>query len=122
MACTLCPQPCHDFLSAPQTQQRSDRGCDKSVLHECPEPGCVAPGKFDCHAWRLQVIQGLDWVRQHYAPPAVVVMALGGDSQYALDMAVRNLALAGVPVVVAAGNEDTDACAKSPARSARDRL
>ena len=66
----------------------------------------------------LQVIQGLDWVRQHYAPPAVVVMALGGDSQYALDMAVRNLALAGVPVVVAAGNEDTDACAKSPARSA----
>ncbi|CAK0782475.1 hypothetical protein CVIRNUC_005706 [Coccomyxa viridis] len=63
-----------------------------------------------------QVIQGLDWVRQHYAPPAVVVMALGGDSQYALDMAVRNLALAGVPVVVAAGNEDTDACAKSPAR------
>ena len=74
--------------------------------------------KFDRHAWRLQVIQGLDWVRQHYAPPAVVVMALGGDSQYALDMAVRNLALAGVPVVVAAGNEDTDACAKSPARSA----
>ena len=68
--------------------------------------------------WRLQVIQGLDWVRQHYAPPAVVVMALGGDSQYALDMAVRNLALAGVPVVVAAGNEDTDACAKSPARCA----
>lgn len=69
--------------------------------------------------WRihwLQVIQGLDWVRQHYEPPAVVVMALGGDSQYALDMAVRNLALAGVPVVVAAGNEDTDACSKSPAR------
>lgn len=78
--------------------------------------------KFDRHAWRLQVIQGLDWVRQHYAPPAVVVMALGGDSQYALDMAVRNLALAGVPVVVAAGNEDTDACAKSPARCACDRL
>ena len=57
-------------------------------------------------------------MRQHYAPPAVVVMALGGDSQYALDMAVRNLALAGVPVVVAAGNEDTVACAKSPARCA----
>ena len=27
----------------------------------------------------MQVIQGLDWVRQHWAPPAVVVMALGGD-------------------------------------------
>ena len=57
-------------------------------------------------------------MRQHYEPPAVVVMALGGESQYALDMAVRNLALSGVPVVVAAGNEDTDACSKSPARSA----
>lgn len=63
-----------------------------------------------------QVIAGLDWVRQHYKPPAVVVMALGGDCQYALDVAVRNLALSGVPVVVAAGNEDTDACSKSPAR------
>ena len=59
---------------------------------------------------------GLDWVRQHYEPPAVVVMALGGESQYALDMAVRNIALSGLPVVVAAGNEDTDACSKSPAR------
>lgn len=63
-----------------------------------------------------QVIMGLDWVRQHYEPPAVVVMALGGESQYALDMAVRNIALSGLPVVVAAGNEDTDACSKSPAR------
>lgn len=69
--------------------------------------------------WRLrvQVIEGLDWVRQHYVAPAVVVMALGGEPQYALDMAVRALALSGVPVVVAAGNEDSDACAKSPARS-----
>jgi len=66
--------------------------------------------------WFLQVIQGLEWVRQHYESPAVVVMALGGESQYALDVAVRNLALSGVPVVVAAGNEDTDACSKSPAR------
>ena len=66
--------------------------------------------------WSLQVIQGLEWVRQHYESPAVVVMALGGESQYALDVAVRNLALSGVPVVVAAGNEDTDACSKSPAR------
>ena len=27
----------------------------------------------------MQVIQVLDWVRQHWAPPAVVVMALGGN-------------------------------------------
>ncbi|BDA45353.1 probable extracellular serine proteinase at N-terminal half [Coccomyxa sp. Obi] len=63
-----------------------------------------------------QVIEGLDWVREHYVAPAVVVMALGGEPQYALDMAVRALVIAGVPVIVAAGNEDSDACAKSPAR------
>ncbi len=62
------------------------------------------------------MIEGLDWVREHYVAPAVVVMALGGEPQYALDMAVRALVSAGVPVVVAAGNEDSDACAKSPAR------
>ncbi|KAK9842270.1 hypothetical protein WJX81_003820 [Elliptochloris bilobata] len=63
-----------------------------------------------------QVIQGLDWVREHCEAPAVVVMALGGEAQYALDLAVHDLARAGVAVLVAAGNEDTDACTKSPAR------
>ena len=64
-----------------------------------------------------QVVAGLDWVRRHAVRPAIVVMALGGDSQYALDLAVRSLVRdGGIPVVVAAGNEDTDACSKSPAR------
>jgi len=39
-----------------------------------------------------QVIQGLDWVRQNYEAPATVVMALGGEAQYALDLAVHDLA------------------------------
>ena len=64
-----------------------------------------------------QVVAGLDWVKRNAVRPAVVVMALGGDSQYALDLAVRSLVRdGGIPVVVAAGNEDTDACSKSPAR------
>lgn len=62
------------------------------------------------------MIQGLEWVQLNYQKPAVVAMSLGGDSQYALDAAVRSLVLAGVTVVVAAGNEDTDACTKSPSR------
>ena len=41
-----------------------------------------------------------------------------GNSQYTLDLAVAEVVLAGVAVFVAAGNEDTDACLKSPARSA----
>ncbi|DBA77674.1 TPA: hypothetical protein ACH3X2_008376 [Trebouxia sp. C0005] len=63
-----------------------------------------------------QVIQGLEWVKDNFIPPAAVVMALGGESQYALDLAVAEVVQAGVPVMVAAGNEDTDACLTSPAR------
>ena len=63
-----------------------------------------------------QVIDGLDWLSMNYKAPAVAVLALGGDAQFALDQAAHNLVLAGVPVVVAAGNDGTDACNKSPAR------
>ena len=41
---------------------------------------------------------------------------VAGNSQYALDLAVAEVVQAGVSVMVAAGNEDTDACLKSPAR------
>ena len=40
-----------------------------------------------------------------------------GRPQYALDLAVAEVVRAGVAVVVAAGNSDTDACLTSPARS-----
>lgn len=45
-----------------------------------------------------------------------VFCAIAGESQYALDLAVAEVVQAGVPVLVAAGNEDTDACLTSPAR------
>ena len=64
----------------------------------------------------MQVIDGLDWVRANHLSPAIAVLALGGDAQYALDLAVHNLVGAGIPVLVAAGNDDQDACLKSPAR------
>ena len=52
----------------------------------------------------------------NHQKPAVVVMALGGDGQATLDLAVHNLVTSGLPVFVAAGNEDTNACSMSPAR------
>ena len=45
----------------------------------------------------------------------VLNMSLGGPSSTTLDNAVKNAVEAGVTVVVAAGNESTDACTKSPA-------
>ncbi|AEB12761.1 S8 family peptidase [Marinithermus hydrothermalis] len=62
------------------------------------------------------VIAGVDWVTQNHQSPAVANMSLGGGASQALDDAVRNSIAAGVTYVVAAGNENTDACTKSPAR------
>lgn len=62
------------------------------------------------------VIAGLDWVTQNHIKPAVINMSLGGGASTALDTAVNNAINAGVTVVVAAGNDNRNACRYSPAR------
>ena len=64
------------------------------------------------------VIAGVDWVRTNHIKPAVANMSLGGGISSALDTAVNNLHNAGVTIVVAAGNSNTNACNSSPARAA----
>src|SRR5215203_144610 len=64
------------------------------------------------------VIAGVDWVRNNRINPAVANMSLGGGASSALDTAVNNLANSGVPIAVAAGNSNTNACNSSPARAA----
>jgi subtilisin family serine protease len=64
------------------------------------------------------VIAGVDWVRTNHIAPAVANMSLGGGISSALDTAVNNLSNAGVPVAVAAGNSNANACNFSPARAA----
>ncbi len=62
------------------------------------------------------VVDGVDWVAANHQPPAVANMSLGGGASTALDNAVSNAVSDGILVVAAAGNENTDACTKSPAR------
>jgi len=65
------------------------------------------------------LLAGLDWVLQDHAQspgPAVVNMSLAGDASSALDTEVNSLLSAGMTTVVAAGNDNADACGKSPAR------
>jgi subtilisin family serine protease len=64
------------------------------------------------------VIAGVDWVTNNHINPAVANMSLGGGASSALDTAVNNLANSGVPIAVAAGNSNADACGSSPARAA----
>jgi len=67
------------------------------------------------------VIAGIDYVAaQHQAKgnkPSTANLSLGGGFSSALNRAVGNAVSAGVTFVVAAGNEDDDACDYSPASS-----
>ncbi len=63
------------------------------------------------------VVAGVDWVTRNRQLPAVANMSLGGDADQAIDDAVRRSIASGVVYTLAAGNEDTDACKKSPART-----
>lgn len=62
-----------------------------------------------------QVIAGIDWVTANAVKPAVANMSLGGVASAAVNTAVANSIAAGVVYAVAAGNENTDACTRSPA-------
>lgn len=63
------------------------------------------------------IVAGVDWVTANHVKPAVANMSLGGPEAQAVDDAVKNSIAAGVTYVVAAGNDNVDACTKSPARA-----
>jgi len=55
-------------------------------------------------------------VTHNHAPNAIVNMSLGGAGSTALDNAIKASINAGVTYVLAAGNNNVDACNYSPAR------
>lgn len=63
------------------------------------------------------VIAGINWMINHHAAgqPAVANLSLGGSYDAATNDAITRAVADGITVVVAAGNESTDACTKSPA-------
>jgi subtilisin family serine protease len=78
---------------------------------------------LDCtlHGTMSQAIAALGWVvdqkKAHPATPMVATLSLEGSTgSAAFDDAVAAALDAGVTVIVAAGNDATDACASSPAR------
>ena len=79
----------------------------------------VAVRVLDCKGsgTNVDVIAGLDWIARNARTPAVVNLSLGGGASKALDNAVKDLVARGIVVVAAAGNDNADACAASPARA-----
>lgn len=84
----------------------------QATLHAVRVLGCTGNGT------NSGVINGVDWVMANHIKPAVANMSLGGGNSTALDQAVQNAINAGVHMVVAAGNDDTNACNGSPNRVA----
>jgi subtilisin family serine protease len=80
----------------------------------------VAVRVLDCagSGTNAGVIAGMDWVTANHVKPAVANMSLGGGASTAIDDAINRMHNAGVTVVVAAGNENQNACNVSPARAA----
>lgn len=74
--------------------------------------GCTGSGS------NSGVLAGIDWVKDNHVKPAVANMSLGGGTSTALDNAVNATVAAGVIMVVAAGNDNSNACNYSPARAA----
>ena len=62
------------------------------------------------------IIAGIDWMIANAKRPAVANMSLGGGVSTSLDAAVAKAVNNGIPVAVAAGNSNVDACTASPAR------
>ena len=85
-------------------------GLAKNVtLHPVRVLDCEGSGSY------AGVIAGMDWVTQNHVKPAVANMSLGGSFSQAVNDAVAASISAGVTYAVAAGNDNVDACTKSPA-------
>lgn len=86
-------------------------GVSKSVkIHGVRVLDCFGSGNFS------DVIAGIEWVTANHVKPAVANMSLGGPASQAIDDAIAASIAAGVVYVVAAGNENQNACNVSPAR------
>ena len=70
---------------------------------------CAGSGSFS------GVIAGIDWAASSTLRPAVANLSLGGSLSSSVNQAVAGAVAKGMVMVVAAGNENVDACTRSPA-------
>ncbi len=83
----------------------------QSIVHPVRVLNCGGSGSGS------GVIAGMEWVVENAQYPAVVNMSLGGGASDAEDAAIQALFDANILPVVAAGNDNADACSTTPARA-----
>lgn len=76
----------------------------------------IALTVLDCdgEGTNSDLILAMDWIMKNARKPCVVNMSVGGSPSRTLDTAILKVINSGIPVVVAAGNSNTDACTQSP--------
>nr|MCH9717417.1 S8 family peptidase [Gammaproteobacteria bacterium] len=65
------------------------------------------------------VVRGINWVRLYKAKRKVVNFSISGGRSSSIDFAIDKLVNSGAIVVCAAGNNNYDACLRSPGRNTR---
>lgn len=82
------------------------------------EVNLVSVKVFSCkgQAEASTAIAAIDWVTENAILPAIVNASFGYTASEAMDNAVENSIAAGIHYSISAGNENYDACQKSPAR------
>lgn len=80
-----------------------------SIIHPVRVLDCDGEGTVS------MVVEGMAWVSDHAKSGSVVNVSLGGLYDKIVNDGVARLTALGMTVVVAAGNETSDACAQSPA-------
>ncbi|MFE3599833.1 S8 family peptidase [Streptomyces sp. NPDC059142] len=93
-------------------------GSDYGVAREASLVSVRVLGCDGSGTW-AGVIAGFDWVAKNAEQPAVMNASIGGSRSTAVNAAVNSVADSGVPPVVAAGNENQNACNVSPASASK---
>jgi serine protease len=71
--------------------------------------GCSGSGSY------AGIIDGMEYVVATATRPSVINMSLSGGTSGSVNLAVKNTVAAGIVVAAAAGNDNVDACLRSPA-------
>ena len=85
----------------------------KARLYAVRVLNCSGSGTYS------QIIAGVNWVANNHKKPSVANMSLGGPPYAPLETAVKTAISKGITFVVAAGNDDENACNHTPAKVAQ---